>query len=228
MVRRRIAGDIYGSRISRRLCRDIIHLFGRWLLPWPGQRLCRTGKHYGRCAVPNLGRPGRRDCLPRPNQRVRGLATRSRSGEQQSCNRANKFLHSVLSKNDADRNFHFAFPVATVYRQLPLLQSFSTFVPESKNRTLPAGPLPEPKGHDLPHFEAISHTPLPQILSVVQIGCAWLLRLSGRQRQSQNPPQPDYPLHRSDATFKQAPTAAPQPLKTSPCPFSYPNRAVTA
>jgi cytochrome c peroxidase len=53
----------------------------------------------------------------------------------------------------------------------------------------PAEPLPEPNGHDLPHFEAISQTPLPQLPSVVQIGFAWLPRLSGRQRQSQNPPQ---------------------------------------
>ena len=65
----------------------------------------------------------------------------------------------------------------------------SASVPEPKNRTRPAGPLPEPKGHDLPHFEAISQTPLPQLPSVVQIGFAWLPRLSGLQRQSQNPPQ---------------------------------------
>jgi hypothetical protein len=59
-----------------------------------------------------------------------------------------------------NRNFHFAFPATTVYRQLPLLRSFSAFVPEPKNRTRPAGPLPGPKGHDLPHFEAISQTPV--------------------------------------------------------------------
>src|ERR1039458_2189077 len=59
-------------------------------------------------------------------------------------------------------NFHFAFPATKVYRQLPLLRSFSAFVPEPKNRTCPAEPLPEPNGHDLPHFEAISPTPLPQ------------------------------------------------------------------
>jgi hypothetical protein len=32
-------------------------------------------------------------------------------------------------------NFHFAFPAAKLYRQLPLLRSFSAFVPEPKNRT---------------------------------------------------------------------------------------------
>jgi cytochrome c peroxidase len=87
------------------------------------------------------------------------------------------------------RNSHFAFSATTVYCQLPLLRSFSAFVPEPKNRMRPAEPLPEPNGHDLPHFEAISQTPLPQLPSVVQIGFAWLPRLSGRQRQSQNPPQ---------------------------------------
>jgi len=53
-------------------------------------------------------------------------------------------------------NFHFAFPAAELYRQLPLLRSFSAFDPEPKNRTRPTEHLPEPKGHDLPHFEAIS------------------------------------------------------------------------
>jgi hypothetical protein len=72
---------------------------------------------------------------------------------------------------------------------LPQLRSFSAFVPEPKNRTRPAWPLPEPKGYDLPHFEAISQTPLPQLAFVVQIGFPWLPRLSGRQRQSQNPTQ---------------------------------------
>jgi hypothetical protein len=95
----------------------------------------------------------------------------------------------VCVKNGIGRNFHFAFPAMTVYRRLPLLRSFSAFLPEPKNRTRPAGPLPEPKGHDFPHFEAISQTPLPQLPSVVLVGFAWLPRLSGRQRQSQNPPQ---------------------------------------
>jgi hypothetical protein len=54
------------------------------------------------------------------------------------------------------RNFHFAFPATSLYRQLSLLQSFSAFVPEPKNRTRPGEPLPEPKGHDLRHLEAIS------------------------------------------------------------------------
>jgi hypothetical protein len=80
--------------------------------------------------------------------------------------------------------FPFCFPATTVYRQLPLLRSFSAFVPEPKNRTRPARPLQEPKGHVFPHLEAISQTPLPQLPSVVQVGFAWLPRLSGRQRQS--------------------------------------------
>jgi hypothetical protein len=87
------------------------------------------------------------------------------------------------------RNSHFAFPATTIYRQLPLLRSFSAFVPEPKNRTRPAEPLPEPKGRDLPHFEAISQTPLPQLPSVVQIGFAFLLSLPGWQRQSLHAPQ---------------------------------------
>jgi hypothetical protein len=72
---------------------------------------------------------------------------------------------------------------------LPLLRSFSAFVPEPKNRTRPAEPLPEPKGHDLPHFEAISQIPLFQPPSVVQIGFAFLPSLPGWQRQSLYLPQ---------------------------------------
>src|ERR1017187_8523923 len=67
---------------------------------------------------------------------------------------------SVLSQPE----FPFCFPgCEPLYLHLPLLRSFSAFVPEPKNRTRPARPLPEPKGHDLPHFEAISQTPLPQL-----------------------------------------------------------------
>jgi hypothetical protein len=40
------------------------------------------------------------------------------------------------------RNFHFAFPATSLYRRLSLLQSFSAFVPEPKNRTRPAVTLP--------------------------------------------------------------------------------------
>ena len=69
------------------------------------------------------------------------------------------------------------------------LATFFAFVPTAKPPSCPAGPLPRPKSRDLPDFEAISQTPLPQLPSVVQIGFAWLARLSGRQRQSQNPPQ---------------------------------------
>jgi hypothetical protein len=76
-----------------------------------------------------------------------------------------------------------------VYRQLPLLRSFSAFVPEPMNQTRPAEPLPEPKGHDLPQFEAISQTPLAQLPSVVQIGFAFLPSLPGWQRQSLYLPQ---------------------------------------
>ncbi len=59
-----------------------------------------------------------------------------------------------------DRNLPFAFPARTVYRRLSLLGSFSAFVSEPQNRTRPAGPLPEPKGHGLPHFKANSQPPL--------------------------------------------------------------------
>ena len=59
------------------------------------------------------------------------------------------------------RNFHFAFPAMTVYFRLPLLRSFSVFLPEPKNQTRPAGPLPEPQSHGLPDFESISRTPPP-------------------------------------------------------------------
>jgi hypothetical protein len=41
--------------------------------------------------------------------------------------------------------------------------------------------------HYLPHFKAIYQVPLPQLPSVIQIGFAWLPRLSDRQRQSLHP-----------------------------------------
>jgi hypothetical protein len=48
--------------------------------------------------------------------------------------------------------------------------------------------LPRPKNHHLPHFEAISQTPLPQLPSSVQIGFASLPRLPGSHRQRIDPP----------------------------------------
>jgi hypothetical protein len=80
----------------------------------------------------------------------------------------------MLIGKDSIWDFHFALPAATVYCQLPQLRSFSAFVPEPRNRTRPAESLPEPKGHDLAHFEAISQIPLPQLPSVVQIVFAFL------------------------------------------------------
>jgi hypothetical protein len=44
----------------------------------------------------------------------------------------------VCVENGIGRNFHFAFPAMTVYCRLPLLRSFSAFLPEPKNRTRPA------------------------------------------------------------------------------------------
>jgi len=58
-----------------------------------------------------------------------------------------------------------------------------------KPQACPARPLPGPRNHHLPFFEAISRTPLPQLHSAVQIGFAWLSRLSSGQWQSQNSPQ---------------------------------------
>jgi len=83
-----------------------------------------------------------------------------------------------MSMSPLNLNFHFAFPAMTVYRRLPLLRFFSAFLPEPKNRTRPAGHLPGPKGHDLPHSAVISQTPLPQLSSVVQAGFTWLLKES--------------------------------------------------
>src|ERR1039458_6909632 len=87
------------------------------------------------------------------------------------------------------RDFHFACPATKNTPLSARLATFFAFVPTAKPPSCPAGPLPRPKSRDLPDFEAISQTPLPQLPSVVQIGFAWLARLSGRQRQSQNPPQ---------------------------------------
>jgi hypothetical protein len=96
--------------------------------------------------------------------------------------------YPLLSPDLFSRNFHLAFPAATVYCRWPLLRSFSAFVPEPKNRTRLAEPLSEPKGQDLPHFEAISQTPA-STPSVVQIGFAFLPSLPGWQRQSLYLPQ---------------------------------------
>src|ERR1039458_679021 len=72
--------------------------------------------------------------------------------------------------------FPFCLPGYDSIPSMLLLRSFSAFVPELKNRTRPAGPLPEPKDHDLPHFQAISQTPSLNSPSVIQIGFAWLVR----------------------------------------------------
>jgi hypothetical protein len=73
---------------------------------------------------------------------------------------------SPVSRSEPD--FPFDFPATIVYRRLPLLRSFSALVPEPKNWTRPAGSLPEPKGHNLSNFKAISQTlpptPLRQML----------------------------------------------------------------
>jgi hypothetical protein len=54
-----------------------------------------------------------------------------------------------------------------------------------KSLLVPRRSFARPTSHNLPDFEAISWTPLPQLPAIIQIGFAWRLRLSGRQRQSQ-------------------------------------------
>ena len=88
------------------------------------------------------------------------------------------------------RNFHFASRLRTNIP--PLLSPLAIFlasIPRPKGRACLAGPPPRPKSHDLPHFEAISRTLFRQLPSNVQIGFAWLPRLSGWQRQSLHAPQ---------------------------------------
>src|ERR1017187_2566955 len=63
------------------------------------------------------------------------------------------------------------------------LATFFAFVPTAKPPSCPAGPLPRPKSPDLPHFEAISRTLLRQLPSFVQIGFAWLPRLSSVEKR---------------------------------------------
>jgi hypothetical protein len=65
------------------------------------------------------------------------------------------------------------------------------------------------KSHDLPHFEAISQTPLPQLPSVVQIGFAFLPSLPGWQRQSLYLPQ-----HASEQAPRQVALCQQQPVVT--------------
>ena len=66
-----------------------------------------------------------------------------------------------LSKH-LDWNFHFGFGCEPIYHRLPPLAIFFASIPRPKGRACPAAPLPKPESHDLPHFEAISRTHLPQ------------------------------------------------------------------
>ena len=61
------------------------------------------------------------------------------------------------------RNFRFAFRLRTNIRHLPPLAIFFALVPRPKTRSCAYRPLPGPKSHDLPHFAAISRTPLRQL-----------------------------------------------------------------
>ena len=63
------------------------------------------------------------------------------------------------------------------------LAIFFVFVPRQATRACPAGPLPGHKSHDLPHCEALSRTPLPQVSSDAQIGFALLPRLDDTQKR---------------------------------------------
>jgi hypothetical protein len=57
--------------------------------------------------------------------------------------------------------------------------------------------------HYLPHFKAIYQVPLPQLPSVIQIGFAWLPRLSDRQRQSLHPAQHAFKQVSREMTLRQ-------------------------
>jgi hypothetical protein len=88
-----------------------------------------------------------------------------------------------------NRDFHFVFrlqantpPVASA---LHLLCIHS----KAKDLGVPVRAFARTNNHDLPHFEAISQTPLPQLPSVVQIGFAFLPSLPGWQWQSLYLPQ---------------------------------------
>jgi hypothetical protein len=64
------------------------------------------------------------------------------------------------------------------------LVNIFAFAPTAKTLSCPAGPLHRPKRHDLPDSESISRTPPPSTPLRRKIGCVWLPRLSGWQRQS--------------------------------------------
>jgi hypothetical protein len=77
-----------------------------------------------------------------------------------------------------NRNLHFAPPAMRDYTPDCPARDHFAFVPRAKIRQSPPGPLPGPRSHDLPHFEALPRIPLRQLPSVFQIAFAWLQLLA--------------------------------------------------
>ena len=101
------------------------------------------------------------------------------------CGQTPENYSNAISYVRIQPEFPFCFPGYDSIPSMSQLRSFSAFVPEPKNRTRPAGPLPEPKGHDLPHFEAISQTPSlnsPLSSRLVSPGCRAYPAGSGKAR----------------------------------------------
>lgn len=71
-----------------------------------------------------------------------------------------------------------AFGCEPIHSRLPPLAIFLASVPKPKTRSWATRPLLGPRSHDLPYFHAISRTLPRQLPSSVQIGFAWLPRLS--------------------------------------------------
>jgi hypothetical protein len=81
--------------------------------------------------------------------------------------------------------FQSCFPGGDIITPIAAAAIFFCIRSRAKEPDAPGRAFMEPKGHDLPHFEAIVQTPLSQLHSVVQIGFAFLPSLpGGRWRRS--------------------------------------------
>jgi hypothetical protein len=88
-----------------------------------------------------------------------------------------------------NQDFHFASRLLTNIPQLPPLASLLHPFQGRGPGVARQGLCRDQKAIHLPHFEAILWTPPRQLPAVIQIGFAWLPRLSGWLWHSLHPPQ---------------------------------------
>src|ERR1022692_3028131 len=122
-----------------------------------------------------------RDAAGFPSEDWKHVRARSSTSYRLQKDSCDELISRPSALVELNRDFHFACPATKEYTPECPARAFFAFVPTAKPPSCPAGPLPRPKSHDLPHSEAISRTLLRQLPSFVQIGFAWLPRIERRE-----------------------------------------------